>query len=86
MSETLALAKLLISKSSVTPDDKGCQALMIDRLNKIGFTVQVLKFGEVDNFWAVRGDSGPVLLLRAILMWFLPVMNLCGKLTLLHRQ
>jgi succinyl-diaminopimelate desuccinylase len=60
MSETLALAKLLISKSSVTPDDKGCQALMIDRLNKIGFTVQVLKFGEVDNFWAVRGDSGPV--------------------------
>ena len=60
MSETLALAKLLISKSSVTPDDKGCQALMIDRLNKIGFTVKVLKFGEVDNFWAVRGDSGPV--------------------------
>ena len=60
MSETLALAKLLISKSSVTPDDKGCQALMIDRLNKIGFTVQVLKFGEVNNFWAVRGDSGPV--------------------------
>ena len=60
MSETLALAKLLISKSSVTPDDKGCQALMIDRLNKIGFTVQVLKFGEVDNFWAVRGVSGPV--------------------------
>ena len=60
MSKTLALAKLLISKSSVTPDDKGCQALMIDRLNKIGFTVQVLKFGEVDNFWAVRGDSGPV--------------------------
>ena len=60
MSETLALAKLLISKSSVTPDDKGCQALMIDRLNKIGFTVQVLKFGEVDNFWAVRGGSGPV--------------------------
>ena len=60
MSETLALAKLLISKSSVTPDDKGCQALMIDRLNKIGFTVQALKFGEVDNFWAVRGDSGPV--------------------------
>ena len=60
MSETLALAKLLISKSSVTPDDKGCQALMIDRLNKIGFTVQVLKFGVVDNFSAVRGDSGPV--------------------------
>ncbi len=60
MSSTLKLTKSLINRASVTPDDKGCQALMIDRLKKIGFTVQPLKFGEVDNFWAVRGDSGPV--------------------------
>ena len=60
MSSTLELTKSLINRASVTPDDKGCQALMIDRLKKIGFTVQPLKFGEVDNFWAVRGDSGPV--------------------------
>jgi len=60
MSSTLELTKSLINRASVTPDDKGCQALMIDRLKKIGFMVQPLKFGEVDNFWAVRGDSGPV--------------------------
>mgnify|MGYP002528482572 CR=1 FL=1 len=57
MSSTLELTKSLINIASVTPDDKGCQALMIDRLIKIGFTVQPLKFGEVDNFWAVRGED-----------------------------
>ncbi len=60
MSSTLELTKSLINRASVTPDDIGCQALMIDRLKRIGFMVQPLKFGEVDNFWAVRGDSGPV--------------------------
>ncbi|MDA8692108.1 succinyl-diaminopimelate desuccinylase [Candidatus Pseudothioglobus singularis] len=60
MSNTLELAKSLISKPSITPDDHGCQAIMIDRLNKIGFEIYPLKFGDVDNFWAVHGDSGPL--------------------------
>lgn len=60
-SPTLALTKALISRASVTPQDKGCQALMIERLNAIGFDVEHLRFGDVDNFWAVRGDSGPIL-------------------------
>jgi len=60
MSQTLELTKSLISKASVTPDDKGCQAIMIDRLKKIGFTINSLKFGDVDNFWATHGDSGPL--------------------------
>ena len=60
MSNTLELAKSLISKPSITPDDLGCQAIMIDRLNKIGFEIHPLKFGDVDNFWAVHGDSGPL--------------------------
>ena len=60
MSYTLELAKSLISKPSITPDDHGCQAIMIDRLNKIGFEIHPLKFGDVDNFWAVHGDSGPL--------------------------
>ena len=59
MSSTLELAKSLISKASVTPDDCGCQTIMIDRLKKIGFEIYPLKFGDVDNFWAVHGDSGP---------------------------
>ena len=60
MSATLELAKSLISKASVTPDDNGCQALMIERLEKIGFTIYPLKFGDVDNFWAVHGNNGPI--------------------------
>ena len=60
MSETLELAKSLISKVSVTPDDKGCQSIMIERLKKIGFEIHTLKFGEVDNFWATRGNGSPL--------------------------
>jgi len=60
MRNTLELAKSLISKPSITPDDHGCQAIMIDRLNKIGFEIHPLKFVDVDNFWAVHGDSGPL--------------------------
>ena len=60
MSNTLELAKSLIRKPSITPDDHGCQAIMIDRLKKIGFEIHPLKFGDVDNFWAVHGDSGPL--------------------------
>ena len=60
MSDTLQLTKDLISKASVTPEDKGCQLMMTDHLKKIGFTISDLKFGEVDNFWATRGNSEPV--------------------------
>lgn len=61
MSKTLELAKDLISRQSVTPEDAGCQALMCERLAAIGFTIEDLKFGEVSNFWARRGTEGPVL-------------------------
>jgi len=60
MSETLELAKSLISKASVTPDDNGCQSIMIERLKKIGFEIHTLKFGDVDNFWATRGNGEPL--------------------------
>ncbi len=60
-SATLALTKQLISRASVTPDDQGCQQLMIERLEAIGFVVENLRFDDVDNFWAVRGESGPIL-------------------------
>ncbi|MGM0562754.1 MAG: succinyl-diaminopimelate desuccinylase [Pseudomonadota bacterium] len=60
MSETLELARELIRRPSVTPEDAGCQPLMIERLEAIGFVVEHLRFGDVDNFWARRGDSGPL--------------------------
>ena len=61
VSPTIALTQDLISRASVTPEDKGCQALMIARLEAIGFTVERMRFGEVDNFWARRGTQKPVL-------------------------
>lgn len=61
LSPTLQLAIDLIAQPSVTPDDCDCQALMIERLAAIGFKAEKLRFGEVDNFWARRGDAGPVL-------------------------
>jgi succinyl-diaminopimelate desuccinylase len=61
LSPTLELACELIKRRSVTPADEGCQQLMIERLEAIGFCVVRLPFGDVDNFWAVRGESGPTL-------------------------
>ena len=57
---TLDLAKELIRRPSVTPDDKGCQDLMISRLEAVGFEVERLRFDDVDNFWARRGSSSPL--------------------------
>jgi len=61
MSKTLALTKDLISRNSVTPEDKGCQELMIKRLEAIGFQIERLRFDDVDNFWARRGTNAPVI-------------------------
>lgn len=59
---TLALAKDLIAKPSITPNDAGCQALMRARLEAAGFTVTPLNAGEVTNFWATYGsEEGPTL-------------------------
>lgn len=58
---TLALAQALISQPSVTPDDKNCQQILIERLEKLGFTIEKMRFGDVDNFWARRGTTAPVL-------------------------
>ena len=61
MSKTLDLAKDLISRKSNTPLDAGCQDLMISRLEPLGFKVERMRFGDVDNFYARRGTTGPLL-------------------------
>jgi succinyl-diaminopimelate desuccinylase len=61
MDSTLDLTCELIRRQSVTPRDDGCQALMIARLSDLGFHCTELPFGDVSNFWAVRGDAGPIL-------------------------
>ena len=57
----LAYAEELISRASVTPDDAGCQAWLAEKLAALGFQCEHLRFGEVDNLWARRGDAAPVL-------------------------
>ncbi|MFO7275595.1 MAG: succinyl-diaminopimelate desuccinylase [Pseudomonadota bacterium] len=60
MSPTLELTRDLISRPSVTPADGGCQEVMMKRLAAIGFRVERMNFGNVANFWAVRGRGAPV--------------------------
>lgn len=60
-SPTLDLTRQLMQRPSVTPEDAGCQELMIARLEALGFVAERLRFDDVDNFWAVHGESGPIL-------------------------
>lgn len=60
MSATLDLAKQLISIPSVTPDDMGCQKIIAERLSKLGFQIEHLRFCEVDNLWARFGSQSPL--------------------------
>ena len=56
----LELARELIARKSVTPEDGGCQELIAARLQKLGFRCEPMRFGEVSNLWARRGDARPV--------------------------
>jgi succinyl-diaminopimelate desuccinylase len=57
---TFELARELISRVSVTPNDGGCQDVLAQRLARLGFRIERLRFGEVDNLWARRGTSAPL--------------------------
>jgi succinyl-diaminopimelate desuccinylase len=50
-----------MARRSVTPADEGCQQIMMERLAAAGFQIEALRYGSVDNFWAKRGNGGPVL-------------------------
>ena len=60
MSNTLKLTKELIACCSLTPDDAGCQAILAERLRHAGFRLEKLHHNGVDNLWARRGDSKPL--------------------------
>jgi len=57
---TTAFAIELIERKSVTPDDAGCQTLIAEKLAAAGFTIEHMRFGDVDNLWATRGEAKPV--------------------------
>lgn len=63
MNPTYDLTLDLIRRDSTTPNDAGCQALLAARLEAIGFTLETLRFDEVDNLWARRGESAPLICL-----------------------
>jgi succinyl-diaminopimelate desuccinylase len=60
---TIDLLCDLIRRRSVTPDDAGCQDLLRERLEAVGFACETLQFNDVTNLWARRGTDGPVLCL-----------------------
>jgi succinyl-diaminopimelate desuccinylase len=61
ISAAVAFTQQLIRRVSLTPADAGCQELIAARLSKVGFSTERLRFGPVDNLWAILGQSRPVL-------------------------
>lgn len=59
-SAVLQLTKDLIARPSVTPEDQGCQQVLIDRLEPLGFKSHVIAQGGVTNLWIRRGQSAPL--------------------------
>jgi len=60
LGNALELARQLIARRSITPEDAGCQDLLARRLEAAGFRCEPMQFGGVSNLWARRGGSGPV--------------------------
>ncbi len=60
-SATFELTLELLKRQSNTPEDAGCQELMISRLAPLGFMVERMRFGDVDNFYARRGTASPLI-------------------------
>lgn len=59
-SPVLSLAKDLLSRRSVTPEDAGCQDVMIERLRQLGFCIETMVFDDTTNLWARRGTQAPL--------------------------
>lgn len=56
-SDVIKLAIDLMSRPSVTPEDAGCQQLMKDRLEKLGFTNETMVFEDTTNLWSRRNGN-----------------------------
>jgi len=60
LSPTVELAQQLIGIPSVSPDDGGCQQLLTNKLESLGFDIEHLPHGNVSNFWATHGNGSPL--------------------------
>jgi succinyl-diaminopimelate desuccinylase len=59
--EVTDLAAELIRRHSITPEDAGCQHVLAQRLEAAGFTIESMRFGDVDNLWARHGTGAPLI-------------------------
>lgn len=59
-SPVLALARDLIARPSITPEDAGCQQMMAEYLARLGFVIEPMVFHDTTNLWARRGSEGPL--------------------------
>lgn len=57
---TIELTCELLSRASITPEDAGCQQIMIKRLEALGFAIEFMPFGDTLNLWAKRGTEQPI--------------------------
>ncbi|WP_312546636.1 succinyl-diaminopimelate desuccinylase [Pantoea eucalypti] len=55
--QVIELTQQLIRRPSLSPDDAGCQALLIARLEAIGFKIETMNIDDTLNFWATRGEG-----------------------------
>lgn len=62
-SPTGQLAVALIEKQSVTPEDAGCQALIAERLQQVGFSIKHMDIADTSNLWATHGEGAPLMVL-----------------------
>ena len=60
MDETISLAIELLKQPSVTPQDAGCQQIMANYLNELGFRTHSINSDKVRNLWAEIGNEGPL--------------------------
>ncbi|MGP1929029.1 MAG: succinyl-diaminopimelate desuccinylase, partial [Arsenophonus sp. ER-BJ3-MAG3] len=52
----LNLTQQLIQQPSISPDDHGCQIILIKRLKKLDFSIEVMSFDNTTNLWAYHGE------------------------------
>lgn len=58
--QVIELAQALIQRPSISPDDQGCQQLIAERLQQLGFKIEWLPFNETLNLWATHGEGSPL--------------------------
>lgn len=61
--DIITLAQQLIQRKSISPDDQGCQQLIAERLQAVGFELEWLPFGDTLNLWATHGQGEPCIAL-----------------------